>query len=302
LLLVAPLMALIRLEPEEGRRVLLDWLHQKKNLNAALNVAGCAYIESKDLELISILLSMAANVGRTSLWWIFTALDQIGGPAAYQAIASQLERLDPRDAERFRRRDEEYETTVLLDAVAKSGVMHVQGVRSLLEWWSECDDLDRPKTSTVLSMFTAADSEVFLDGFEMRGLAVDESQPKRISWESLSDSVSSDIQRFAAASCGTFHPDYTFAEFMETPDQNAKLCYRVTFIHAKRLYQGQFVQPRDVGRIKEMINAALMNAGVREQFVEVKTIEPARSFVFAKPELLKQLASRFNIPQDDGGE
>ena len=70
----------------------------------------------------------------------------------------------------------------------------------------------------------------------------------------------------------------------------------ITDIHKNSLSQGEFMRPRDVGRIKAMINAALKKAGVAERFVEVAAIKPERVFVFAKPEILKSLASKFQMP------
>ncbi|MEJ7594527.1 MAG: hypothetical protein WKF77_23580 [Planctomycetaceae bacterium] len=297
----APLIALLRLDHDAGRQILLDWLHQRNKQESALRVARDVYIGTSDQEIISIIQSMAANVGHKFLWWIFNTLDQIGGPAAYQAIASHLQRLDPPD-KRFLRRNEEFDMTVLLPAVAESGAMHPEALRELSTWWKECDASDRPTTSTLCGIFSAADSEVFFDPYEMKGLSAAEKHPTRLPWESLSDWVSRDIQRFAAASCGMFHPGTTFAEFQENPDQNSDLSYLVTFIHKNTLYQGEFMRPRDVGRIKAMINAALKHAGVKEQFVEVTAIKPERVFVFAKPEILKSLASRFNMPLEDNGD
>ncbi len=297
----APLFALIRLDPDAGRKILLDWLHQRNKREAGLRVARDVYYATSDPEIISVIQSLAANVGSKFLWWIFNTLDQIGGPAAYQAIDSQLNRLDPTDAERFRRRDTEYETSQLLEAVAESGVMHPQAVCRLSAWWTEVGG-ERPKTSTLRSMFSVADSEVFFDPYEMKGSSGVEESPTRCSWESLSDAVSRDIQRFAEASCGTFCPDISFAECQQTPDQISGQSYLVTFIHKNNLYQAEFMRPRDVGRIKAMINAALKKAGAREQFVEVAAIRPERAFVFAKPEILKSLASRFKMPLEEGDD
>jgi len=297
-----PLIALIRLDPDAGRQILLDWLHPQNKQESALRVARDVYIGTGDQKIISIIQSMAPNVSNKFLWWVFNTLNQIGGAAAYQAIDSQLARLDPTDAQRFRRRDAEYETSQLLEAVSESGVMPAQAVRRLSAWWAECDDLSRPRTSTLWSMFSAVDSELFFDPYEMKGLSAAEKYPTRVPWESLSDGVSRDIQRFVAASCGTFHPEITFAEFQENSDPNSDLRYLVTFIHKNTLYQGEFMRPRDVGRIKAMINAALKKAGVAERFVEVAAIKPERVFVFAKPEILESLSSRFKMPLEDDGD
>ncbi|HQZ65673.1 MAG TPA: hypothetical protein PLY87_11380 [Planctomycetaceae bacterium] len=105
--------------------------------------------------------------------------------------------------------------------------MPAQAVRRLSAWWAEYNDLDRPKSSTLQSMFAVADSDVFFDPYEMKDSSGVEKSPARVSWESLSDAVSRDIQRFAEASCGMFCPDVTFAEFQETPDSNFKLSYLV---------------------------------------------------------------------------
>lgn len=294
-----PLVALIRIVPDEGRRVLFDWLSDGSRISVALYAARDVYVESGDRELLSVLQSMAKHAEPRLLWWIVNSLHCIGGRAAIDELGDLIERLSPRDAQYFRSSSNSCDPAVLLTAFEQTETLHPVAMHKLKVWW-ESDGKSRSANSvSFLELFEIGECSASFDLATMQTTSV---PPKSAEWSNLTGSYQQIIDQFAAASCGMFHPENLLAEFLDDNADASIASIEVSFIHDSRLYRGRMREKYDIKRICKMVNAVLRDTVAPFQFVPLAPLNQFATFVFAQPKSLESLGKRFHMALSDNRE
>lgn len=292
----APLIALIRIVPDEGRRVLFDWLSDGSRISVALYAARDAYVESGDRELLSVLQSMAKHAEPRLLWWIVNSLQCIGGCPAVDELGNLIERLSPRDAEYFRSSSDSCDPAVLLTAFEKTETLHPIAMHKLKVWWERDGGSQSDNSVNFLSLFEIGECSASFDLATMQTTSV---PPKSAKWSNFTGSYQQIIDQFAAASCGMFHPENLLTEFLDDHVDTSIASIEVSFIHHSRLYRGRMREKYDISRICKMVNAVLRDAVAPFQFVSLAPLNRFATFVFAQPKSLESLAQRFHRARND---
>lgn len=295
----APLIALIRIVPDEGRQLLFDWLSDEPRVSVALAAARHAYIESGDRELLSVLQSMAKHAKPRLMWWIVNSLLCIGGRAAVDELGNLIESLSPHEVEYFRSSSNLLDPTDLLMTFEKTKTLHPIAMQKLKVWWEREGRSQSADSVGILELFEIGECSATFDLATMQTTLV---LSKSAKWSDLTGSYQQLIHQFAAASCGMFHPENLLAEFLDDKTDASSVSLEVSFIHERRLYSGRMQEKYDIGRICRMVNAVLKDTVALFQFVTLAPLNQLATFVFARPESLESIAQRFQIVLSDNPE
>lgn len=283
---VAPLVAWIRLAPDEGRSVLLKWVHDEERRRTAVEAAGTAYRNSEDAEVVDQLANIAKESEGRQLSAICSSLNSIGGDAAHQAIEDVAQGLDPAELARFRQTADAIQLQEITRALQVEGLLTTEELNAATERIASPDQSEEQRPPGLFDVLYAADSALAFDV---------ETGMLPCRHDELVDS-------FAKASRGRFDPAAVHEQWHQDHEEDFDAPYTLQFVFDNRLYRGEIRNLGDwydVERVVAMINSALADSAVQERFVALAAEGQIALFVFADPDKLLPLAKQFNMAISD---
>lgn len=286
----AALMALLRIDPDEGRVLLLALFNDKQRINAAIRAARDTFDGTGDKELLSILRSMAERATPAFLWWIVQAIEFIGGQMALDSNRDLLERLPSSESECFMRVPQLCAPKTLIPALDELRVVPSAAIGALREWW---ETEEKTNSSCLMDFIVYFETAGCCASFDLATIQSNSAMPRPAKWSHLVGSYQWILGDFAAASCGLFSPENILVDLVETDKRASHDLLEVTFIHGNRLYKGLMRGRFDFERVFQMINSVLRDQGCPYLFVRLAQLNSFIRFLFVRPDALRAVAEEF---------
>lgn len=283
---VDPLVAVLRLSPSEGRKLLLQWLDNHDRRNVAINAAGKAFESSADEEIVRKLAMLAESVDDRELNVLCGALGSIGGEAASRTIEKHAARLDPAVLAHSRQLLAPVSLDSLGQALRDAGLLSSEETELAVRELSQQADLTSPN---LFAFLAAAKSALAFDA--ETGMV-----PCR------HDLLILDL---AEASRGRFRPEAVLEILDQENEDESESPYTLQFVANNRLYQAEIRNLGDwydVERVVHLVNAVLSQQGAAERFLPLAVDGQLVELVFADPQLIAGIAAKFHMALGDDYE
>lgn len=277
------LIGLVRIAGVDGRRELIEALHDPKKRKYAWLACAQALKETHDDEIIEIIAQASESVSASGLLRrsamllpAAEAIRAIGGSSADKAIDRMQASLDDYD---YRELTKHRNTGTLYEVAKKAEQLGLIGAKTVNEkvrrWENFC------QVTSLAHLF-------WLDGKSATVSSLD-------TGELLYQSMLIDFKR---ASNGIFSP--TFPSQSSTEEAGD---YKLRFLHGGLLYEaklrgdieGANGLTYDAQSFVSVINKALADAGTKERFIGINNRCGDRPFVFADPAVLLPFADKHHV-------
>ncbi len=285
----APLLvALVRLEGNEGKSQLLELLDDPERRSTAVQAAGEVFAGSGDEEIAGKLAQLAQltlGYDESEVMRICAALQGIGGEPGRKELVKIVEHLSPAYRASFLRGLAEDGLTLedIKMRIVSAGLIDGPAAEVALQQLQSRAEEEEMGAPGLLDVLNAA-------GIAFEFDAETDMLPCR------HDNL---VAEFAAHSRGVFTPRAVSEQFHQRDEEDFDAEYTLRFVYGGKLYAGRlrnFGDWYDVERTVSMINRALADAQRKERFVALATDGQVASFVFADPERLAPLAEEFHVP------
>jgi hypothetical protein len=280
------LVALIRIEGNDGKTRLLRLLGDPNRQDVAIIAAGEVFAGTGDTDVVGALGSVAPSAAERTVDSICSALWSVGGDAAKQLLRELIPRLSTLHRAVFVNRLDERPKDLLKRRVIDSGILDAAAFDTAVQ---KAGSMKSPRDAGplgLLDVLYAADMVVQFD----------------VETDMLPCRHDQLVAQFARHSRGVFAPTAVSEEWHRRHAEDFDADYTLRFVVGDRLYEGRMRNLGDwydVARVISMINRALRDSGNPEEFIGLATADQVASFVFCNRRTTEALAAEFEVPLSD---